>query len=143
MRALIPTAAPTAATSSGGNTRSIGWPTTTPRSTRTGADEERDLEARPEGHRHRELHLVLGRELDRDEVLGEVADRRDEDHADEELREAERLDERLDRPDEDLGEDRQQRRRAEQDDDRDAARPGRPAVALGSVRGRRGSRPDS
>ena len=42
-------------------------------------DEQRDLEARPEAHRHRELHLVLEGELDGDEVLGEVADRRDED----------------------------------------------------------------
>ena len=37
MSALIPTAAATAATSSGSNTRSIGWPRRTPSSTRTGA----------------------------------------------------------------------------------------------------------
>ena len=93
MSALIATAAPTAATSSGANTRSIGWPIDDAEQDEHRADEQRDLEARPEAHGHRELHLVLQRELDRDEVLGEVADRRDEDHADEELRQPERLDE--------------------------------------------------
>ncbi len=92
------------------NTRSIGWPMTSPSSTSTGRHEQRDLEARAERHRHRELHLVLVGELDGDEVLGEVADRRDEDHADEELGQAERLDERLDRADEDLRQHRQQHR---------------------------------
>ena len=66
------------------NTRSIGWPMTTPSSTRTGATNSATWRLEPKRHRHRELHLVLGGELDGDEVLGEVADRRDEDDADEE-----------------------------------------------------------
>ena len=59
--------------------------------------EQGDLEARAERHGQRELHLVLGRELDGNEVLSEVADRRDDDDADEEGRQPERRDERLDR----------------------------------------------
>jgi hypothetical protein len=51
-----------------------------------GGHEQRDLLARAEAHGHREFHLVLGGELDGDEVLREVADRRDEDDADEEGR---------------------------------------------------------
>ena len=140
MSALMPTAAATAATSSGWNTRSIGWPMSTPTRTRTGADEQGDLEARPEGHRHRELHLVLPGELDGDEVLGQVADRRDEHDADEERRQPERLDERLDRVDQDLRQDGQQARRRQEHDDRRRravqAGPAWPAAA----RGRRASR---
>ena len=66
-------------------------------------------------------------------MLGEVADRRDEDHAHEELGQAEGLDERLDRADEDLREHRQQARRAQQHDDRDPAlQAGPPWPAVGS-----------
>ena len=43
--------------------------------------------------------------------------------------------------DEDLGQDGQQGRRAEQHDDRDPTGPGRPAVLVGLARPRRGSRP--
>ena len=49
-------------------------------------DEQRDLEARAERDRHRELHLVLRGELDGDQMLGEVPDRRDQDDTDEERR---------------------------------------------------------
>ena len=100
--------------------------------------EQGDLEARAEGHGQRELHLVLGRQLDRDEVLGEVADRRDDDHADEEERQVELLDERVDRADEDLGQDGQQGRRAEQHDDRDPTGPGRPTMLVCLARGAEG-----
>ena len=93
--------------------------------------EEGDLQAGPEGHRHRELHLVLGRELDRDEVLGKVADGRDEHDADEERAEAERVDERLDGAHQDLRQDRQERRSGQQDHDGDLAAPRRPGVPCG------------
>ena len=76
MSALIPTAATTAATSSGVKTRFIGWPISDAEEHEDRRHEQGDLEARAVGHGHRELHLVLRRELDRDEVLGEVADRR-------------------------------------------------------------------
>ena len=91
--------------------------------------EQRDLEARAVGHGHRELHLVLGRELHGDEVLGQVADGRDEHDADEERRQPEGLDEALDRAHEDLRQDRQQGGRDEQHDDRDGRAPGRTGVA--------------
>ena len=127
----MPTAAATAATSSGVKTRSIGWPSRAPEDDQHGRDEQRDLQARAVAHGHRELHLVLGRELDRHEVLGEVADRRDEHDADEERRQPERVDERLDRADEDLGQDGQERRRDHEHADRDATGPGRAAMPGG------------
>ena len=55
-------------------------------STSTGADEQRDLGARADRDVHGEVHLVLRGEVDRDPVLGRVADDRDDDQADEELR---------------------------------------------------------
>ncbi len=64
-----------------------------------------------------------------DEVLGEVADRRDEHDADEEGGQSERGDERLDGADEDLGQDREEGGRPEQHDDRDAPAPRRAPVA--------------
>ena len=139
----MPTAAPTATTSSGVKTRSIGWPMSAPMITSSGRDEQGHLEARAVRDGHRELHLVLEGQLDGDEVLGQVADRRDEHHADEERRQAERLDERLDRPDEDLREHGQQDRRAEQDDDAPCGRPRPVPRGPRTARGRRGSRPGS
>ena len=118
----MPTAAATAAISSGVKTRFIGWPIEHAEQDEDRRDEQRDLEARAEGHGHRELHLVLGRELDRDEVLGQVADGRDDDDADEEGRQPERLDERLDGADEDLRQHREERRGREEHDDGDPAR---------------------
>ena len=64
-------------------------------------------------------------------MFGEVADRRDDDDADEEDRQPECRDERLDRADEDLRQDREQGGGADQDDDRDLGRPGGTGVALG------------
>ena len=93
--------------------------------------EQGDLEAGAERHGQRELHLVLGGELDGDEVLSEVADRRDDDDADEEGRQPERRDERLDDADEDLRQDREQGGGGHEDEDRDLRRPGGTGVALG------------
>ena len=92
-------------------------------------DEQRDLQARAVAHGHREFHLVLGRQLDRDEVLGEVADRRHEHDADEEDAQPERLHEPFDRAHEDLRQHGQQRRRHQQHRDGRAHRPGRAGVA--------------
>jgi hypothetical protein len=131
MSELMPTAAATAAISSGVKTRVIGWLTTRPEQDEDRRHEQGDLEARAERHRQRELHLVLGRELDGNEVFSEVADRRDDDDADEESRQPECGDERLDHADEDLRQDCEQGGGGYQDEDRDLRRPGRPGMALG------------
>ena len=65
-------------------------------------DEERDLGAGSDRDVHRQVHLVLAGDQHRDPVLGRVADDRDHDHADEELREPHRLRGLGDRADEDL-----------------------------------------
>ncbi len=65
IRQLIPTAAATAAISSGVKTRFIGCADQHAEQDEDRRHEQRHLEARAEGDGHRELHLVLGRELDR------------------------------------------------------------------------------
>ncbi len=64
--------------------------------------EQRDLRGRADRDVDREVHLVARGEVDRDPVLGRVADDRDDDHADEERRQADRLRRLGDRADEDL-----------------------------------------
>ena len=58
-------------------------------------DEQRDLRAAADRDFHRQRHLVAPRGGDRRVVLGGVADDRDHDHADEQLREAETRQRRL------------------------------------------------
>src|SRR5215203_3453742 len=62
-------------------------------------DEEGDLGAGADRDVDGEVHLVLHRDQHRDPVLSRVADDRDDDHADEELGEADRLRGLGDRPD--------------------------------------------
>ena len=52
-------------------------------------DEQRDLRRRSDGDGDGRVHLVVGRQHHRREVLGGVADQRDDDDADEELGHAE------------------------------------------------------
>jgi hypothetical protein len=68
-------------------------------------DEQGDLRARADRDVHRQVHLVLGGEVDRHPVLGGVADDRHHDQADEELADAELLGGLDDRADEHLGHD--------------------------------------
>ena len=64
--------------------------------------EQRDLRARADRDVDRQVHLVARREVDRHPVLGGVADDRDDDDADEERRQPDRLRRLGDRADEDL-----------------------------------------
>ena len=85
---------------------------TSPSSTSTGATNSATWRLTSRSARPSRTPSCSSGELDGDEVLGEVADRRDEDHADEELGQAElSMNGSID-PDEDLRQHRQQRRRA-------------------------------
>ena len=92
-------------------------------------DEEGDLAAGADRDVDRQVHLVLHRDQHRDPVLGGVADDRDDDHADEELGEADRLRGLGDRADQDLGHDPDEDAGDRQRDHRGADRPA-PAVLV-------------
>src|SRR5204863_7499841 len=69
-------------------------------------DEERHLGARGDRDLARELELAARGDDDCAAVLGGVSDDRDDDRRDEELRQADRVPERVERVDEDLGDER-------------------------------------
>ena len=83
-----------------------------------GGDEERDLQAGADGDAQAEVHLVLVRDLDRDQVLGDVADQRHQHDADEERGQAPGFGGRLERADQDLAHEDDRDRGGGQDADR-------------------------
>src|SRR5215204_4245394 len=68
-----------------------------------GGYQEGDLQGGAQRDAHREVHVVFVGDLDADDVFGDVADYRDEDDPDEELRDSVLLGKRLYGPDERLG----------------------------------------
>src|SRR5262249_45826883 len=86
-------------------------------------DEQRDLQARTERDGQTEFHLVLERDFDGDHMLGDVADQRDDDDADEELGQAERLGDGVNRTDQHFAQDSNDDSGDNQDDDRGADAP--------------------
>src|SRR5215207_9509643 len=79
-----------------------------------GGDEQGDLDRGAEGDAHREVHVVLVGDLDAHDVLGDVANYRDEDDPDEELGDPVLLGQGLYGPDESLRDVGNGRRRHEQ-----------------------------
>jgi hypothetical protein len=97
-------------------------------------DEQGDLRARADRDVDRQVHLVLGGEVDGHPVLGGVADDRHHDQADEELADAELLGRLDDRADEHLGHDPDGDAGDRERDDRALDRPGVLVVLLDPTR---------
>ncbi len=76
-----------------------------------GRDGQRDLEGRVERDAHGEVEIAAPGDLDGGEVLGDVADQRDDDQADEDRTDAGALDRRFDGVHQDLAEYAGQNRR--------------------------------
>src|SRR6266540_503960 len=95
-----------------------------------GGHEERDLRRGRRGHGHAELHLVPVRHQDRAPMLARVADDRDDDDPDEQIREAETRLCRFQRADEDLALDGDQCGGDEEHRNRERSRPSRTLLDL-------------
>ena len=134
---VISTATTTAATSSGANTSVSVVAVKKLSSTSSGASTQRDLQRAVDDDRERVVRLVAQRELDADDVLDRVAGDRDDHQTGERLRDVQRVDRRLERVDEPVGDQGGRDARDRQQRDRE---PERPVTLRVRVRLRRGGR---
>ena len=131
--AVMKTAAASATTWIGGNSRSKWCGVSSEMNTSSGATPSAICSDEPERHQHREVHVVLVGDLDADDVLGDVADQRHDDQAQEHGRDAE-IGDHLRRA---YPRTRRRSRRRRPSRAAAAASPAAPSSADRSVRGRR------